>query len=70
MAAKPGAETPTTTGTVQDTQANREVAAILETPEAIYKENVKDVVADGYTTAANLCTTPELKAACEKYGVS
>ena len=36
----------------------------------IYPENVKDVVADGFTTAAKLCTTAELKAACTKYGVS
>ena len=33
-------------------------------------ETVKDVVADGFTTAAKLCTTAELKAACQKYGVS
>jgi D-xylose transport system substrate-binding protein len=31
---------------------------------------VKDVVADGFTTAAKLCTTTELKAACTKYGVA
>ncbi len=39
-------------------------------PEAIFPENVKDVVADGFTTAENLCTTDELKKACEEYGVS
>jgi hypothetical protein len=27
-------------------------------------------VADGFTTAANICTTAELKTACAKYGVS
>ena len=34
------------------------------------RELTKDVVADGFTTAANLCVTDELKAACTKYGVS
>jgi D-xylose transport system substrate-binding protein len=62
-------ETPTTTGTVQDTQANREVAAILETPEAIYKENVKDVVTAGGTTAAELCTGA-YAATCTELGIS
>jgi D-xylose transport system substrate-binding protein len=44
--------------------------SVLLKPVAIYPENVKDVVADGFTTAANICTTAELKAACTKYGVS
>ena len=43
---------------------------VLLDPVGIYADTVKDVVADGFTTAANLCTTAELKAACEKYGVS
>jgi D-xylose transport system substrate-binding protein len=38
-------------------------------PQQIFPENVKDVVADGFTTAENICTTDELKAACAKYGV-
>jgi D-xylose transport system substrate-binding protein len=58
------------TGTVQDTQTNQPVKSVLLTPVGIYPENVKDVVADGFTTAAKLCTTAELKAACTKYGVS
>jgi D-xylose transport system substrate-binding protein len=44
--------------------------SVLLKPVAIFPENVKDVVADGFTTAANICTTAELKAACTKYGVS
>jgi D-xylose transport system substrate-binding protein len=44
--------------------------SVLLAPVAIFPENVKDVVADGFTTAANLCTTAALKAACAKYGVS
>ena len=39
-------------------------------PQAIFTDNVKDVIADGFTTADKVCTTAELKAACTKYGVS
>lgn len=62
-------QTPQTTGTVQDTQGNREVAAILETPEAIYKENVKTVIDAGGATAAEVCTG-EYAAACTELGIS
>ena len=66
-------ETPETTGTVQDSTGNRDVQAILETPQAITKENVKDVVDDGYVTAADLCppaTVPAITAACTELGIS
>jgi D-xylose transport system substrate-binding protein len=63
-------ETPTVSGTVKDTTTGKEVASELLIPQAIFADNVKDVVADGFTTAAKLCTTDELKAACTKYGVS
>jgi D-xylose transport system substrate-binding protein len=43
--------------------------SVLLTPVGIYPENVKDVVADGFTTAADICTTPALQTACAKYGV-
>ncbi len=62
-------ETPTTTGTVQDTEGNREVQAILETPEAIYKENVKDVVDAEGVTAKELCTGA-YAAQCTELGIS
>ena len=39
-------------------------------PQAIFPENVKDVVADGFTTADKICTTEALKKACEENGVS
>jgi D-xylose transport system substrate-binding protein len=62
-------QTPKTTGTVKDTQGNRDVHAILETPEAIYKENVKyDVDAKG-VTAAKLCTGA-YAAQCTELGIS
>jgi D-xylose transport system substrate-binding protein len=43
--------------------------SLLLEPVAIYRDNVQDVVADGYTTAENICTTPELQAACDEVGV-
>ena len=49
---------------------NQTKPSVLLAPQAIYADNVKDVVADGFTTAAAICTTPELQAACTKYGVS
>lgn len=58
------------TKTTNDSTAKRDVKSVLLTPVAIYAANVKDVIADGFTTADKLCTTPELKAACTKNGVS
>ena len=58
------------TGSVTDTQTKQQVKSVLLQPEAITKENVKDVVADGFTTADKLCTTSALKKACSKNGVS
>jgi D-xylose transport system substrate-binding protein len=62
-------EKPETTGTVNDSTGNREVAAILETPQSITKANVKDVVDAGGVTAAELCTA-EYAAACTEAGIS
>ncbi len=58
------------TGKTADSEAGTEVPSVLLVPQAIFPENVKDVIADGYTTADKICTTDELKAACAKYGVS
>ena len=49
--------------TVDDTELKSKVAAVLLDPQAIFPENVKDVVADGFTTAA-------LKQACTANGIS
>ena len=62
-------EQPTTTGTVKDTTGNRDVAAILETPQAIDKTNVKDVVDAKGVTAAELCTGA-YAAMCTAAGIS
>ena len=58
------------TKTTNDSVGKRDVKSVLLTPVAIYPANVKDVVADGFTTAARLCTTAALKAACAKNGIS
>ena len=58
------------TGTVDDTELGTKVPSVLLEPQQIFADNVKDVIADGYTTADKICTTDALKAACTKYGVS
>jgi D-xylose transport system substrate-binding protein len=55
---------------VTDTKSGKTVPSVLLEPQVIFASNVKDVVADGFTTAAKICTTPELQTACQKYGVS
>jgi D-xylose transport system substrate-binding protein len=57
-------------GTVEDTELGTEVPSVLLDPEAIYADNVKTVVDDGFTTAERLCTTPELQAKCTEFGIA
>ena len=45
------------TGSVEDTETKQQVKSVLLEPQAIFPENVKDVVADGFTTADKICTT-------------
>ncbi|NBM17059.1 sugar ABC transporter substrate-binding protein [Streptomyces sp. GC420] len=45
-----------TNATVEDPEGKREVASVLETPVAVYKDNVEDVVDDGFVTKEELCT--------------
>src|SRR6266545_1198623 len=47
----------------------KDVKAVLETPQAIYKDGVKDVVADGFVTKAELCTGA-YAAKCTAAGIS
>jgi len=56
--------------TTKDSQAGRDVPSVLLTPVAITADNVKDVVADEFVKASEICTTDAAKAACTKYGVS
>ena len=58
------------TGEVKDTETNKAVKSVLLEPQAIFPENVKDVIADGFTTAEKVCSSAELQKACEENGVS
>lgn len=55
--------------TVKDPQSGRDVPSVLLAPKAIYKDNVKDVVADGYVTKEQLCTGAYAKL-CADAGIS
>jgi D-xylose transport system substrate-binding protein len=57
------------TGSVTDTVLKKDVPSVLEEPTAIYKENVKDVIDDGFVTAADVCKD-EYAAACTEAGIS
>jgi D-xylose transport system substrate-binding protein len=54
--------------TLKDPESGRDVPSVLLTPVAITFDTVKDVVADGYVTKAELCTA-EFAAKCEEAGV-
>ena len=55
--------------TVKDATGNRDVKSVLAEPKLITKENVKDVVADGFVKASEICAGA-LAAACTQYGIS
>jgi D-xylose transport system substrate-binding protein len=63
-------QAPATNGTVKDSTAGTDVPSVLLTPAPIFKDNVKDVIADGFTTADKICTTDAAKAECTKQGIS
>jgi D-xylose transport system substrate-binding protein len=48
-------EQQTAPDTIKDPESGREVPSVLLQPVAITKDNVNDVVADGYVTKAELC---------------
>jgi len=54
---------------VWDPEGKRDVPSVLLEPKAIYKENVKDVVADGFVTKEELCTGDYAKF-CAEAGIS
>ncbi|MFG1792876.1 sugar ABC transporter substrate-binding protein [Nocardia sp. NPDC049149] len=55
-------------GTVRDPEGKADVPSVLLEPKPIYAANVKDVVADGYVTKAELCTG-EIAALCASNGI-
>ncbi|GGQ89353.1 sugar ABC transporter substrate-binding protein [Kitasatospora griseola] len=54
--------------TVHDPTGNRDVPSALLTPQAVFKDNIQDVVTDGYVTKAQLCTG-DYEALCTKAGI-
>ena len=55
--------------TVPDTEANVDVPSALATPEAIYKDNVKKVIDDGFQKASDVCVGATA-ALCTTAGIS
>jgi D-xylose transport system substrate-binding protein len=58
----------TTNATSDDPVGKRKVPSVLLTPEAIFKNNVEDVIKDGYVKASDVCTSA-YASLCTKYGV-
>jgi D-xylose transport system substrate-binding protein len=55
-------------GKVTDTVLKKDVPSALQTPQAIFKDSVKDVIADGFWKASDICTGA-FAAACTAAGV-
>jgi len=66
-----GAQPPSdlTLTSIVDPVSKKDVKSVLETPKAIYKDNVKDVVTAGGVTAAELCAGA-YAAKCTAAGIS
>lgn len=58
-----------TTQSVPDPGSGRDVPAVLLAPRAVYRDNIGDVVKDGYVTEDELCTDGYAEL-CARYGVS
>ena len=56
-------------GKVTDTVLKKDVPSVLETPQAIYKDNVKGVITDGFWKASDICTG-SYATACSQAGIS
>jgi D-xylose transport system substrate-binding protein len=55
--------------TVRDPVGKRDLPAVLLSPLAVYRDNVKAVVDDGYVSARQLCVAP-YAAECTQLGIS
>jgi D-xylose transport system substrate-binding protein len=56
------------TGSVKDTVTGQDVKSVLATPQAIFQDGVKIVIADGFQPKGAICTS-DYAALCKKYGV-
>jgi len=64
-----GQQPTSATGTITDPESKKEVKSVLLTPVSITKDNVKDVITDGFVTKEELCTADYAKA-CADAGIS
>jgi D-xylose transport system substrate-binding protein len=55
---------------VKDNRTGRDVKSVLLKPQAIYRDNVNEVIKDGATSKDKICTSNALKAACKEHGIS
>ena len=62
-------EQPAVDAEVENENEAGSTPAVLLEPQAIFRDNVKDVVDDGFVTAEELCTG-EFAAACQELGIS
>ncbi|MGY2066600.1 sugar ABC transporter substrate-binding protein [Blastococcus sp. SYSU DS0619] len=62
-------EEPEVDGSVEDPEGGREVPSVLLEPVSIFRDNVSQVIEDGYQSAADVCTG-EFAAACTELGIS
>jgi len=60
---------PVAPATTKDPKTGREVPSYLSAPTTITKDNVALPVTDGYTTAAAVCSTPDLVKLCNANGI-
>jgi D-xylose transport system substrate-binding protein len=61
-------DTPKTTGTVKDTEGNRDVKAILLDPISVTKDNLADSISKGAQSVADVCTG-DYAAMCASAGI-
>jgi D-xylose transport system substrate-binding protein len=61
-------EKPSAPDTIKDPESGRDVPSVLLEPVSIFKDNVKDVVADNFVTKEELCTGA-FAAKCTEVGV-
>src|SRR3954464_4443252 len=61
-------DTPKTTGTVKDTESNREVKSILLDPISVTKDNLAEVISKGAQKAGDVCTG-DYAALCTQAGI-
>ncbi len=61
-------EKPSVDQVTKDVEGNRDVPSVLLEPQMVMKENVKDVVADGFVAKEDLCTG-KFEAMCAEAGI-